>query len=152
MKGPWFKAGIRFECTACGQCCRNHGDGFDYVYSTLRERRAIAQNLQLPQAEFERLYCEDVEGLLSFKSKPLGDAQPGQAGKACIFLEGNRCSIYEHRPTQCRTFPFWAELLESEPVWRQDVEALCPGVGTGKLHELAAIREAVEQQAACEPD
>jgi len=148
-KGPWFKDGIRFHCTACGNCCRNHGDGFDYVYSTMRERRAIAQHLELPQAEFERRYCEGVEGLLSFKSKPLGEGRPG---KACIFLAGHRCSIYAHRPTQCRTFPFWAEVLVSEPVWRKDVASMCPGVGTGPLHDLAAIRETVERQAAFEPD
>ncbi|HZL99026.1 MAG TPA: YkgJ family cysteine cluster protein, partial [Planctomycetota bacterium] len=112
-KGPWFKAGLRFACTACGNCCRNHGDGFDYVYSTLRERRAIAAHLGLPQAEFERLYCDDVEGLLSFKSRPL---EGGKPGKACIFLEGSRCSIYAHRPLQCRTFPFWPEVLRSPEV------------------------------------
>ena len=27
----------------------------------------------------------------------------------CIFLTGNRCDIYEVRPNQCRTFPFWSE-------------------------------------------
>jgi len=148
-KGPWFKEGLRFECTACGNCCRNHGDGFDYVYSTMRERRAIAAHLGLPQAEFERRYCEDVEGLLSFRSRPLDDGRPG---KACIFLDGSRCSIYEHRPLQCRTFPFWPELLASRQAWRRDVEALCPGAGRGKLHDLAAIRETAERQARFEPD
>ena len=148
-KGPWFKDGIRFECTACGSCCLNHGDGFEYVYSTMRERRAIAAHLQMPQAEFEARYCDDVDGLLSFRSKPLGTPE---AGKACIFLEGNRCSIYAHRPTQCRTFPFWAEVLVDEPTWRKDVESVCPGVGQGPLHDLAEIRETVERQAAFEPD
>jgi len=27
----------------------------------------------------------------------------------CIFLTGNRCDIYDVRPKQCRTFPFWNE-------------------------------------------
>ena len=147
-KGPWFQEGIRFQCTACGNCCRNHGDGYDYVYSTMRERRAIAAHLGLPQAEFERRYCEDVEGLLSFKSQVLPDGK----GKACIFLEGNRCSIYAHRPTQCRTFPFWPEVLADREVWRRDVESVCPGVGTGPVHDLEAIRETVERQRAFEPD
>jgi len=148
-RGPWFQDGIRFACTACGNCCRNHGEGYDYVYSTMRERRAIAAHLQLPQAEFERRYCEDVDGLLSFKSAPLADGRPG---KGCIFLEGNRCSIYAVRPTQCRTFPFWPEVLADREVWRRDVESVCPGVGTGPVHDLAEIRETVERQRAFEPD
>ena len=146
--GPWFRDGIRFECTACGNCCRNHGDGYDYVYSTMRERRAIAAHLQLPQAEFERSYCEDVDGLLSFKSQTLAEG----GGKACIFLAGNRCSIYAHRPTQCRTFPFWPEVLADREVWQRDVESVCPGVGSGPLHDVAAIRETLERQRAFEPD
>ncbi len=26
--------------------------------------------------------------------------------EACVFLENDRCSIYEARPQQCRDFPF----------------------------------------------
>ena len=44
-KTPWYADGLRFTCTACGDCCRNHGDGFEYVYATRRERQAIAKHL-----------------------------------------------------------------------------------------------------------
>jgi Fe-S-cluster containining protein len=128
--GPWYAEGLRFECTACGKCCRNHGDGFEYVYSTRRERAAIAKHLGLSLRAFERRYCERVAGSLSFRSE----------GDACIFLQDGRCSIYPFRPRQCSTFPFWPELLESEDVWQRDVASFCPGVGQGPRHDLNAIR------------
>ena len=35
---------------------------------------------------------------------------------ACIALDQqtNQCTIYEHRPEQCRSFPFWLE-NQNEP-------------------------------------
>jgi hypothetical protein len=34
---------------------------------------------------------------------------------ACVALDQktNQCTIYEHRPEQCRTFPFWPENQEA---------------------------------------
>lgn len=131
-KAPWYADGLRFSCTACGECCKNHGDGFEYVYSTRRERQAIARHLGLSLRAFERDYCDRVEGVLSFKSKD----------QACVFLEGKGCGIYALRPGQCRSFPFWPELLESEDAWERDVASFCPGAGQGTLHDLDAIRAA----------
>ncbi len=38
---------------------------------------------------------------------------------ACIFLDrsSNKCGIYDVRPVQCRTYPFWPSLLESPDDW-----------------------------------
>jgi len=128
--GPWFADGLRFECTACGKCCVNHGDGFNYVYSTRAERRAAAKGLGISLDRFERDYCERVGAHLSFISED----------NACVFLEEGKCSIYEHRPSQCSTFPFWPELLSDEDTWEEDVASFCPGVGQGPVHEQDAIR------------
>lgn len=126
---PWYAPGLKFECTACGKCCVNHGE-FSYVYSTREEREALAAHFGLSREAFEARYCEAVPGGVSFKS----------AGDACIFLAGRRCSVYELRPAQCRTFPFWPELLVDEDTWRRDVASFCPGVGQGKLHGVEEIR------------
>jgi len=61
-------------------------------------------------------------------------------GRSCPFLEGTLCSVYEARPLQCRTFPFWPELLETEARWRR-LARFCPGIGRGELVSLRAIRE-----------
>lgn len=38
---------------------------------------------------------------------------------SCVFLEpdGKQCSIYEARPVQCRTYPFWPTIMESMQSW-----------------------------------
>jgi Fe-S-cluster containining protein len=130
---PWYADGLRFSCTGCGKCCHNHGDGFEYVYSTRRERQAIARSLGVSLRAFEREYCENVDGFLSFRTKD----------KACVFLDGKACGIYALRPAQCRSFPFWAELLEDRDTWERDVASFCPGVGQGALHDADAIRTAL---------
>jgi len=46
----------------------------------------------------------------------------GQDGaEACIFLQDDKtCSIYEARPVQCRTYPFWPRIMKSREAWRQE--------------------------------
>ncbi len=50
----------------------------------------------------------------------------------CVFLENGQCLIYEVRPVQCRTYPFWPENLKNKYSWQQTMEE-CPGIGQGKL-------------------
>lgn len=133
---PWYAAGLRFGCTACGKCCVNHGE-FSYVYSTREEREALARHFGLSRAEFEARYCEAVTGGLSLKSKD----------DACVFLKEGKCSVYELRPAQCRTFPFWPELLVDEDTWQKDVASFCPGVGQGPLHGAEEIRAQARRSA-----
>lgn len=132
---PWYADGLRFECTACGRCCTNHGDGFSYVYATRAERQAIARHLGVSLSRFDEEYCRRDRGWHVFKD----------AGDACIFLgKDGRCGIYALRPKQCRTFPFWPELLVDEATWEKDVASFCPGAGQGEVHDLAAIRAAMK--------
>lgn len=52
---------------------------------------------------------------LRLKSRP---PVPGEGGDACIFLgEDNRCTIYEARPLQCRTYPYWPRMMMSRDEW-----------------------------------
>jgi hypothetical protein len=132
---PWYVDGLRFGCTACGKCCHNHGDGYEHVFSTRSERKAIAAHLGISLRSFERRYCHRVAGRLSFVGQ----------GDACVFLEEGLCAIYPLRPKQCRTFPFWPELLEDRETWERDVAAFCPGAGEGPLHDLNALRRALAE-------
>ena len=44
---------------------------------------------------------------------------------ACIFLDpSGKCGIYDARPIQCHTYPFWPSLLEDQDVWME--EAVLP--------------------------
>jgi Fe-S-cluster containining protein len=61
----------------------------------------------------------------------------------CIFWEQGGCTVYLHRPIQCRSYPFWETFLVSEDQW-ESLEASCPGVGKGSLHGLEEIEEWVD--------
>lgn len=60
-----------------------------------------------------------------------------------MFLEGKQCSVYEARPTQCRTWPFWPENMDAK-TWDEDVVSYCPGVGKGKLYSQSEIKKLMD--------
>jgi hypothetical protein len=82
-------------------------------------------------AEFEAEYVIRYPTLLRLR-KPL-NAQ-------CHFLHAQRCSIHPAKPTQCRLYPYWPELVESPKKWRDEAKS-CPGIGKG---ELVQIGDALE--------
>lgn len=90
----------------------------------------MADALGLPVAEFRRKYCDRTDGHLHLKDPELD----------CVFLDGTRCSVYEARPEQCRTWPFWPENMVDQRTWNEEVVSFCPGVGKGRLHTLEEIR------------
>lgn len=124
---PWYHKGLRFQCTQCGNCCRNHGD-YQYVYLIEREIRAIAAHLGLSRAAFLERYCEKEPGC----HVSLRMDRP-----ACPFLgEDSRCAIYPVRPKQCATWPFWEENLK-RATWEGPVKDCCPGIDAGPLTPAA---------------
>jgi len=129
--------GIRFACQCSSKCCRFR-DGYDRVYVSLAERRGLARALGVTTAAFTRKYCVPAEGRFSLR---------GRDG-ACVFLEKGLCSVYEARPLQCRTWPFWPENM-SRDAWRE-VSAFCPGVGKGPLIPAATIRRKLADQRAAD--
>jgi Fe-S-cluster containining protein len=58
----------------------------------------------------------------------------------CIFWAKSGCEIYEARPIQCRSYPFWNTHLFSHRDWA-DLGVSCPGVGKGTTHSKAEIDE-----------
>jgi Fe-S-cluster containining protein len=124
----WYAAGLRFACTACGNCCRHHGE-YAYVYVKDHEAAAIAAHLELDLATFLERYCQREDGWLSLRMDD----------PACPFLTSEgRCGVYPVRPVQCRTWPFWEQTLVEE-AWRTDVLKTCPGAGTGVLHSADEV-------------
>jgi len=85
----------KFHCRGCGACCRWPG----IVRVNSREISAIAEYLQITEAEFQERYT-----LLALDRKSL--ILTDRADGACIFLtEDNRCQVHPVKPLQCRTFP-----------------------------------------------
>lgn len=135
-KTEWWRAGVQFQCQGSEQCCTSHGE-FGYVFLTLEDRKRMAKVLKMRTGEFTKKYCQKTGGvwhLIEEKGKP-----------DCMFLEGKRCGIYEGRPTQCRTWPFWPEVMDAKS-WKKDVVDFCPGVGKGKIWSGDEIEKILNEQ------
>src|SRR5258707_2398127 len=97
MTTPWYKDGLRFTCTQCGNCCTG-APGFVWVND--EELTAIATFLDQPRDQVEAIHTRQAHRGRTLREKLHGD---------CVFYdrEGGGCSIYSVRPRQCRTWPFW---------------------------------------------
>jgi Fe-S-cluster containining protein len=79
----------RIDCTACGNCCKE-------LSPTLSkgDLKQIAEATRKSVEEVIAAYTErDAEGDTSFRHMP------------CCFLAHNKCTIYQHRPEVCHSFP-----------------------------------------------
>jgi uncharacterized protein len=140
MKKKWWQDGVRFECQGSGQCCTSHGE-FGYVFLNKEDRRRFATHFGLSLTEFTKKYCR--------KSGPDYHLIERPDNPDCIFLKGKRCSVYKARPTQCRTWPFWPEVMPAK-AWRKDVADFCPGIGKGPLIPFEKIEAILAEQAKSE--
>ena len=112
----------------CGRCC---GGAPGYVWVSREERADIARFLELSRQDFERRYCRRVFTRVSLRERANGD---------CYLLQDGRCRVYPVRPPQCRSFPFWKDILASPADWGS-AGRRCPGIGQGRLRTLAEIRD-----------
>lgn len=133
-KEPWYKDGLRFTCTQCGDCCTG-APGFVWVDEEEIEKLAARLDKSVP--EFEAHYVRLVGRDKSLVEFPNGD---------CVLLDPHtrKCKVYEDRPRQCRTWPFWESNLEDERAWQETCE-VCPGSGQGKLHSLEVIQRQMKE-------
>jgi uncharacterized protein len=127
---PWYKDGLRFKCTGCGDCCTG-APGF--VWVNKEEITALAVEVGLDEAEFESRYVRTI-GVRKSLNENDG------ANYDCVFLDGKtrKCTVYNARPRQCRTWPFWDSNVRTPDTWAATCE-VCPGSGTGKLYQLEQI-------------
>lgn len=97
---------------------------------TPAEEEAMAGALGVCVDGFRELYVWTKYGELSLRELPNYD---------CVFLERHqdapcRCRVYETRPAQCRTFPFWNEIMRSRFAWDRFASS-CPGMNRGDFHD-----------------
>lgn len=130
--GCFYKNGLRFECKNCGHCC---SDEPGYVFLSQEDISNLSAGLGIDEKDFTDTYCRVVEfgalKMISLLEKENYD---------CIFLSDKGCMLYDYRPKQCRTYPFWAHILESEDQWNKESHE-CPGINHGKLYTKKDIDE-----------
>ncbi len=117
----WFDGGVRFCCLGaeCGDCCSGkHGPGA--VWLSREDIERLANHLSITIQELRRHYLRRLFGRTSLRERANFD---------CVFFRpGDGCSVYEARPLQCRTYPYWGRILASRTTWENEAEQ-CPGIG-----------------------
>jgi len=130
--------GLRFECQpGCTECCRQQG----FVYLTEADLARAAGFLGMTPRAFERKYVYRTRNRMRLRVPR--DVQ-------CHFLVDGGCSIHPAKPTQCRIFPFWPELVESRREWKKTAR-YCPGMGRGPLIQIEAAREQAREMREAHP-
>lgn len=130
---------LRFACQpGCSNCCDQEG----YVYLAESDVPRIAKFLGMPRAKFEKQYIYRTRHRRRFRKPP---------DKQCPFLDNKRCSIHPVKPVQCRTFPFWPELVEDREEWNL-TGSMCPGIGKGPLIQIGEAMEIAEEQRRAYPE
>jgi len=126
----FYKSGLSFSCKRCSACCR-YETGF--VFLSEEDLKKLCNALKLDRKRLLTVYCRWVtdwkgDEALSLKEK---------SNKDCILWD-NGCTVYNARPFQCVSFPFWESILASKEAW-ENTGLGCPGIGFGALHSKEAI-------------
>ena len=150
--GPWYKDGLRFECTQCGACCQADG----VVHLTQDDL------LRLTALLFPDMVDDGTAGRWLVKRPSKRDVEAveacamtyttGGAGRT-LLRTGNRCALQADdgkckaqaaKPTQCRTFPFWELTVDCPDAWAA-LAQICPGVNQGRLYKAHEIEQRVAE-------
>src|SRR5690349_11375861 len=131
--------GLRFECQpGCTECCTQKG----FVYLTEPDLARIAKFVGMSAAAFERKFIYRTKNRMRLRV-------PRDVN--CHFLLEGGCSIHPAKPTQCRIFPFWPELVESRREWKKTAR-YCPGIGKGPLVQIDAARAQAREMREAYPE
>ena len=125
----WYKDGLRFTCTGCGNCCTG-APGVVWVNDD--EIEQIAELIGKSVGEIRTFHTRLYGNRVSLAEYANGD---------CTFFdpETRKCNVYAARPSQCRTWPFWKSNLETEKSW-VEVQETCPGAGNGDFFSLDEVK------------
>ncbi|WP_096018907.1 YkgJ family cysteine cluster protein [Campylobacter lanienae] len=106
------------KCDECGgKCCTGESG---YIWISEDEIRSLGEYLGYKTELIKEIFLDKFGNRYSIKEKPY------KGGFACIFFDekNKNCSIYEYRPNQCRSFPFWEHFKRNF----KELERECIGV------------------------
>ncbi|KAL7529882.1 hypothetical protein ACHAXR_003206 [Thalassiosira sp. AJA248-18] len=136
---PWYENGLEFSCTGCGKCCKVDGDVWlapeevDNIVNHLGYNQSNASSINDFRQKYVRAEVTPADGDQSQSWMCLKRKEG-----ACVFLDPiGKCSIYDVRPVQCSTYPFWPSLLKSQQAWEEESvhpDDISIREGTGERH------------------
>jgi len=113
---------FKFDATKCetceGNCCIGESG---YIWITVDEIEKLSKYLNISVDKLFKEYLIKYGYRFSIKEKKLN-----QNNYACIFFDTTlkRCTIYDVRPNQCKTFPFWEHFKTNI----KEVKEECPAI------------------------
>jgi Fe-S-cluster containining protein len=116
-EASWYRDGLRFKCTECGQCCTGKPG---YVWVEKEEIQNIAAYLNITVDKMMKTYIRQKDNRYALIEKR-------SMNYDCCFLKDKKCLIYPVRPKQCRTFPWWIQNLKSRENWNNAAKD-CEGI------------------------
>ncbi len=119
---------FKFECqeTCKGQCCKPGWTGSNFIFLTEDDTTKIELHTGFDRKQFSKIGEFDWT---RFSKKKIETRYMSN----CQFLKDGRCGIYEARPVQCRTFPYWPENLNAKK-W-SELKKECPGIDMGPIKQ-----------------
>lgn len=96
------------ECNRCGTCCKKGGPSFHLEDKTLIERGIIPSKYIYTIRKGERYY-DNVKECFSPASSDILKLKGQKGSWTCVFFNetNNNCTIYEHRPLECKVLKCW---------------------------------------------
>lgn len=118
---------LQFGCQRCGDCCQREG----YIFFTAQDIASVATYLGWSEEQV----CKTL-GFINRWEKILQITEDSQ----CPFYISGECAINPVKPVQCRTYPFWTEIVVSRRSWRREKQD-CPGIGKGQCYSPEDVQK-----------
>jgi len=113
----------------------------------------MAAALGMPLEAFMQAFARRIDGRWSLTENE------GPRGMDCTLLDRTTdpgkalCRVYQSRPAQCRSWPFWQRNLVSRDGWRRAAQSTpCPGMDHGNFFPAEAIARKLASERSSEED
>ena len=127
LSEAWYHdTALPFDCTACGKCCKTKGS----VWMSPEEVTNASALLGISAVAFVDRYAshtiQDDPDVAAATTTMTTTTPPwakltNNSEQHCVFLKDNLCQIYQARPIQCSTYPFWPNIMKSATSWNREV-------------------------------
>lgn len=135
---------FKFHCTQCGKCCINRED----ILMSPQDVFNAAKELQMPPADFVKLYCEAYLGDTS--RMPIVRLLPKGSIRRCPLLKDRKCMIHNAKPAVCAMFPLGRAIridkdaAEKDESIEMNVEYIINDIECGDNSETHTVKEWLE--------